>query len=75
MGLKSIQRIKIVCNILSLDKEFDGLSCIAHLEWKKIPEAAKYVKTVVMGDSRIAMYKLNETTIIEVSPYGYFQIM
>lgn len=75
MDMKSLQKIRLVSNILSLDSEFNDIYLVAYLKWKKLPEATKYVKTIVMGDSRIEMYSLGEMIIINVTPYGYFQIM
>jgi len=75
MDKKSLHKISLVSNILSLDVEFNDISLIAYLKWKKLPEATKYVKTIIMGDSRVEMYQLNEMIIINVTPYGYFQIM
>ena len=75
MDKKSLHKISAVSLLLSLDVEFNDISLIAYLNWKKIPEATKYVKTIVMGDSRIEMYQLGQMSIINVTPYGYFQIM
>lgn len=75
MNKMSLHKINSVSNILSLDAEFNDICLIAYLKWNKLPEATKYVKTIIMGDSRVEMYHLGEMIIINVTPHGYFQIM
>lgn len=55
--------------------EYEDVQCVAYLNWKSLPEAAKQVKALVVPDGRVTEYLHGNTRIVNVQPYGYFQII
>lgn len=70
--LFSISRAAVT---LAMLEEFKDVTCIAYLNWTKMPEAAKEVHNIVTSNGRVTVYKLNSDTFVEVQDQGLFQIM
>jgi hypothetical protein len=70
--LFSISRAAVT---LAMLEEFKDVTCIAHLNWTKMPEAAKEVQNILTSNGRVTIFKLNNDTFVEVQDEGLFQIM
>jgi hypothetical protein len=70
-----LSRISKACEVLLKDDDYKNVSCIAIIHWTVMPEATKQIKSVVVDGNRITEYMVGNTRIIEVYPYGKFQII
>ena len=73
--MSSLTTLRNVIESLMDSGEYADVYCVAVLDWKALPESAKQVKSMVLGDTRITEYRHNTIRIINVHPYGFFQIM
>ena len=71
--MKKLLKLKIACEIL-LEIGEDA-ECIAHLNWRSVPEAAVYQGSTISRHGRVSTYLLNSTKIVDIQGYGYFQIL
>ncbi len=55
--------------------EYSNITCIAVLNWSDMPEVSKEIKSFILGDTRITEYLVGTTRVVDVYPYGKFQIL
>lgn len=73
--MSSLLNLRNTCDALLVSGEYDNIELIGVIEWKTIPESAKEVKSIVIGNTRITEYLQGTIRIIRVHPYGLFQII
>ena len=70
-----LSRITNACSVLLKHDDYKNVSCVAIIHWSVMPEATKQIKSVVIEGNRITEYMVGNTRIVEVYPYGKFQII
>lgn len=73
--MKNLLRIRIACDILTEIGLFDDAQCIAILNWNSVPEAAKQVSCTIGANYKVTLYKINNTSFVDIVGYGLFQIV
>lgn len=71
----SLTQLRNACEALMIHDEYSDVSCIAVLEWDNMPEHSKEIRCVVANDCRITEYKVGHARILDIYPYGKFQII
>lgn len=73
--MNSLLNLRNTCDALLVSGEYDNIELIGAIDWKKMPESAKEVKSIVIGNTRITEYVQGTIRIVSVHPYGLFQII
>lgn len=73
--MNSLLNLRNTCDALLVSGEYDNIELIGSIDWKKMPESAKEVKSIVIGNTRITEYVQGTIRIVSVHPYGLFQII
>jgi len=71
----NIDRLKIACDVLQHTDGYENVSCIAYINWKAMPEAAKETSSKIVNDVRLTEYSLGNNRFVMISGIGLFQIM
>jgi hypothetical protein len=72
--MMTITKLRTAISILSAHDDFNEISFIAELRWKKIPEAYKYAKAMITNGNKITVYVLDGKSIVDIMGLGFFQI-
>jgi hypothetical protein len=73
--MNNLNAIKLAVEFLSESDEFKDISFIAILNWKSVPEAYTWNKTVILYGHKLSIYSLNSTQILHIDGVGLYQIM
>lgn len=71
----NIDKLKTACEVLQEAEGYEDINCIAYINWKTMPEAAKEVSSKIIGDVRITEYLLNSNRFVMIQGIGLFQII
>jgi hypothetical protein len=71
----SLITIRNACEALMRHDEYSNITCIAVLNWSDMPEVSKEIRSFILGDTRITEYLVGNTRVVDVYPYGKFQIL
>lgn len=70
-----LNQIRDACNVLIQHPDYKDISCIAVIHWAVMPEITKQIKSIVIDSNRVTEYLVGNTRVVEVYPYGKFQII
>lgn len=73
--MNSLLNLRNACDALIFSGEYENIELIGAIDWKTMPESAKEVKSIVVGNTRITEYIQGTIRIVRVHPYGLFQII
>lgn len=71
----NIDRLKVACDVLQHADGYEDVNCIAYINWKAMPEAAKETSSKIINDVRLTEYSLGNNRFVMISGIGLFQIM
>lgn len=72
--MTEMDRLRVAVNVLSELDQFSGTTFIAYLPWKSIPEAYGFRYSIITNGNKVSVYRLESTTIVEITGIGIFQI-
>lgn len=72
--MNSITKLRIAVDLMASLDQFKDIDFIAELKWTKIPEAYDFRYSIVTNSSRISVYQLGDTSIVDIVSIGIFQI-
>lgn len=73
--MNSLLNLRNACDALLVSGEYNNIELVASIGWKKLPESAKFVRSIIIGNTRITEYIQGTIRLVDVHPYGLFQII
>ena len=73
--MRRLFNISKAAQALCMLEEFNDVTCIAYLNWGKMPEAAKEIKNILTSNGRVTVFELNNDRFVQIQDLGLFQIM
>lgn len=71
----SLIALRNACEALMVHEEYSKVSCLAVLDWTTMPEHSKELRSIVSDNYRITEYKVGLIRVVDIYPYGKFQII
>jgi len=71
----SLTKLRNACEALMVHEEYSDVSCLAVLKWTTMPEHSKELRSIVSDSYRITEYKVGLIRVVDIYPYGKFQII
>jgi hypothetical protein len=71
--MTGMDRLRVAVNVLSELDQFKDTTFIAELPWSSIPEAYSFRYSIITNGNKVSVYRLESTTIAEVTGIGIFQ--
>jgi hypothetical protein len=72
--MTNVEELIFALDVIKELPEFANTTFIAKLNWKQVPEAYTKKKSIILNGHRLTNYTLKETSVVDISDIGLFQI-